>query len=130
MGSRFTVVLAMGLFLMGCDGGLFDQIGYFKDTNRNRVFHLQLTQRASTSEVLEAAKSVMHTEGRMTVAFISDFEPSNLVDVVTQAASFLDANDAMLSGGQGWRWWYRQSPNGEVTLVDCEREGGNSICTS
>ncbi|WP_227268941.1 hypothetical protein [Roseobacter weihaiensis] len=119
------VVLLLGL--SACNEDKFGEIGYFKGNNNNRVFVLKATEQVGEDDVAERAAKLMQTNGRMTIAFVAEQGVADLTDIVTQAQDFQRANGEMLDRHELWRWWYRRSPNGEETLVDCAL-GGGTVC--
>ncbi|MFK7871094.1 MAG: hypothetical protein AB8B58_17885 [Roseobacter sp.] len=125
---KLVGIVFMGLLVLsGCNEDQFEQIGYFKGGNNNRVFLLQATVAVSEAEVSERAARLMHTDGRMTIAFIAEHNVIGVADLVTLAGDFQAANGAMLEKPTLWRWWYRRSPNGDETLVDCNLSA-STVC--
>lgn len=113
------VILVLSLSLAGClpGGADFDQIGYFRAANANRVFVVHARGVSDVAEVRAHAEAQVHTEGRFTVVYVFN-GASPPPDVVTLAGSYPAANLAVAAIG-GYRWRLDRSPDGRVEFRDC-----------
>ena len=108
------------LTLTACQESGFDQTGYFKDDARNRVFAIVAPPEADTDQVRDHVTGLMHTDRQFTVAYVFENGSTAPADFLTLAPDYMTANNRMFEGDVApWRWRYIQSPNGDVTFVDC-----------
>lgn len=104
------------------------QVGYFKDSLRNRVFILQFDEPATAEQALELAKHQLNTAGQITMVYIyADY--ANPIDRVTLAKDYWSATQTMHEPPvPGWQWRYVISPVGDSTFTDCVRAPRDGEC--
>lgn len=126
---RLSLAATAALALSACqpDEPSLQQIGYFKGENKNRVFVYQAPEGAKPEQVRILAAESMHTDKRMTAAFIFEAEAPNPIDNVTGATNFLAAMTAMFEQNTGWRWHYLHQPSSDEWFYDCAVEQ-DDIC--
>ena len=117
--------LPLILLLAACSGSAFDRVSYFKDDGPNRVMVLVASRDASPEEAEQHAEQLMHTDGRLTIAYL--YEPGTaLGDPITMAANFATANQIMFEADlPPWRWRFIRGADGSTTFYDCQAEPGD-----
>jgi hypothetical protein len=135
MKKIFSAVLLICLSLPVLESGAaaqgkFNNLGYFEDSKKNRIYTISIKQGISRDEVYEYAERLSFTEGRMMAAY---FYPENTaipVDAVKQAKTLYQANDVLYdSPGTGsWRYAFIRSYQGPKAFVDCREDPQNDLC--
>lgn len=103
------VIIAL---IAACSGGSstsFTQVGYFKDSNKFRVFTYHVSD-TNWFEIYKHASELMHTQGAPTAAYY--YTDRNLVKNISSLNSFGDAIDHAYNPGCVFSYW--KKPNGEV----------------
>lgn len=122
---RFLVALvilaALTIWIASGDEFTFEQVGYFKGENSNRVFQLVAPEGAGAADVQQAAAGKSHTDGRNTIVYVYPHGAA-AVDLVTLAATYPAANAAVYDAG-GYLWVYSRAPNGAEVFKDCAAGG-------
>lgn len=129
-------ILLFSVVLVGCSGeasdsqSAFRQVGYLKDSAKNRVFTIAYTAGTTDQEVRSHAKRLMHTQGRMMAAYFYPEGSSIPADGVTLAGSVFKANDVLFEtpGLSKWRYAYMRHFRGTSEFVDCEKTPDSALC--
>lgn len=117
------------LTLAACQESEFDQTGYFKDDARNRVFAIVAPPEADTDLVQDHVTGLMNTDRQFTIAYVFPSGTAAPADFLTLAPDYMTANNRMFDGDVApWRWRYIHSPNGQTTLIDCNRIEDEGHC--
>lgn len=88
-------LLVLILFASSCGGGnseprKFNELGYFKDSNKARVYTVSYTPNTTEAEIKEYGSGKMHTLGAVTVTYFYPADTPNIPnDIVTFADSAL-----------------------------------------
>jgi hypothetical protein len=126
---RHILFAALPIALAACQSDPFEQIGYFKDDARNRVFVLQASEAVDVEQVRQKADQLAYTDGQMTMAFVYERDTEGVTDVVTNATGYIEATDAMHRATvPAWRWRFVHQPNGQTVLTDCATEPNEGAC--
>lgn len=108
----------------------FREVGYFKATNKDRIFSVEIIENVTAAEVKAYARGKMNTPGKMTAVY---FYPSGSVipaSGLTLARNLVQANN-LLYEGRGlskWRYAYMRYMNGNEEFVDCIEKPSNGLC--
>ena len=108
----------------------FREVGYFKATNKDRIFSIEIIGNVTAAEANAYARRKMNTPGKMTAVY---FYPSGSVipaSGLTQAVNLFQANN-LLYEGKGlskWRYAYMKYRNGSEVFVDCVSSPGSDLC--
>nr|AOH36862.1 hypothetical protein BGP89_11275 [Luteimonas sp. JM171] len=106
------------------------QAGYFKDSQGNRIFTLEMPPGFSESQALADARRRPYTSGQVTGAYYFDHRTSIPRDGITRAGSFFAANDVLYetAGLSAWRYAFVKGPDGGEQFVDCTRDRESGLC--
>lgn len=129
-------IFLLSVILAGCSDGAsnsqsaFRQVGYLKDSAKNRIFTIAYKAGTTEQEVRNHAERLMHTQGQMMSAY---YYPEGSVipaDGVTLAGSVFKANDVLFEtpGLSKWRYAYMRHFIGTSEFVDCEKSPDNDLC--
>lgn len=112
-----TGLLLFVITLMACSSGSFDQMDYYKNDSKFRVFVFH-TVDTNWQKINEHGNSLMNTTGCPTVAYYyTDFK---LTPVVSNAIEFETAVNNGLSEGCVAMYW--KKPNGKVVFEKHPKE--------
>lgn len=118
----FAIGLAIGalglLFVAFSEGDAGpEQVGYFKDENRNRVFAYVAPDDFSDAQAREFLADVMHSEGHVTRAFLYRPFKNHPGHKLTGARDFIEASNMMASAlYDEWSWSVVINPAGRQTI--------------
>lgn len=115
-------ILMATLFAVSCGGGdseprKFNQLGYFKASNKARVFTVSYTPDATETEIEEYGAGKFHALGAITVIYFYPADTPNIPDdAVTMADS---AMRAMEINGEDGRFTFHGliNPQGKYTFT-------------
>jgi hypothetical protein len=111
MKIRITL-LAFAVSIVGCGGGSFPdhaQVGYFKDSQRNRAFTFNCSE-CNESLMREHANQQPHTVGQITyVAFYGGSAPD-----ITGSSNYYKATDIASSSGPLLE--FMKNPSGKLYI--------------
>lgn len=107
----------------------FRQVGYFKDSAKNRIFTIEMKGNINKSQAYAFAKSKPNTIGRVTAVYFYLTGSVIPADGVTRARNIFKANDVLYDtkGLSNWNFAYMKRLNGSEEFVDCV-EYENNLC--
>ena len=119
----------MLIFLFSCLGnnGIVEE-GYFKDSNKNRIFTFSFESDVSIDEIKKHAKSQMNTSGSLTACYYylkgSTFPRSG----ISTASNLYVANTLIEMYAERIKFAYLKNQVGSYTFVDCTEDPTNDLC--
>jgi hypothetical protein len=139
--GNFIFSILISLALMGCSESTsnknsghktieFEEIGYFKDGSKNRIYTIKYSSNALPHHVRAHAEKLMYTDGQMMAAYYYKEGSTIPADGVTLAASMIKASDVIYEapGLSKWQFAFMKSFNGVVVFVDCIKDQNNDLC--
>ena len=111
MKHKMLSISVLLFLVLGCGGDTeprkFETLGYFKASNKARVFTVSYAPNASEAEIKAYGSGKMHTLGAITVTYFYPVDTPNIPDdVVTMAGNVAHAMEINGKDGrftfQGW----------------------------
>ena len=108
----------------------FREAGYFKATNKDRIFSVEMIGNVTVAEANAYAQRKMNTPGRMTAVYF--YPQGSLIpaDGLTLANNLYAANTVLydMPGLSKWRYAYMKYGNGSEEFVDCRKPNNSGLC--
>ena len=136
----FCFLIVLICFVLGSvvDGSAADtgqqaklrRVGYFKDSNRNRIYTISIKAGTTEKEVRSYAKRLTHTQGRIMAAYFYIEGGAIPGDDVTLAKNVFHVNEILYEqpGLSKWRYAFMRYLTGKTEFVDCQQESENALC--
>jgi len=108
----------------------FRRVGYFKDSNKNRIYTISFKPGTPKREVLSYAEQLTYTQRRMMAAYFYPEGSAIPADGVTLAKSIFQANSVLyeLPGLSCWRYAYMRYFKGTAEFIDCQQMPNSDLC--
>ena len=108
----------------------FRQVGYLKDSAKNRIFTIAFEAGVNKSMIYAFAKNRMSTPGQMTAVYFYPEGSKIPADGITLARSLFHANKVLYDMPKlsKWRYAYMKGFNGSELFVDCKKTPKNDLC--
>ncbi len=138
-----TKIIALGLLLSLCSGCSgepdgeaepktspeFTQVGYFKDSGKNRILAYRISGEADAATIRAHAESQMNTPGQMTAVYYWPEGTDGPGMQLTRSADLFAANDLLASQAVApWSYAAMTYLMGTFDFVDCEAVPANDLC--
>lgn len=106
----------------------FRQVGYFKDSAKNRIFTIEMKASINKSQAYTFAKNKPYTKGRITVVYFYNKGSVIPADGITMARNIQRVNHVLydMKGLDPWRYVFMKHRGGDETFVDCKNN--NALC--
>ena len=132
MKMKRAIAMIGTLVLLTCSDPYpgFDDVGYFKGETNARIFIVEISGTHDSKEVASYAHSLMHTDGRLTVAFFYSKKVS-WAQALTLTHDFdqaYDIVDERWKSGDRWDYFYSKGIGGDETFADCISKPKVALC--
>lgn len=129
---KYIIITLLSIFTFTCAyaEGPIDRVGYFKDSNKNRIFTHSYKPGTTEQEIKAHAEKLMHTDWRMTVGYYYIEGSVIPADGITQARNIDHANAILynMRGLSKWQYSYLISFKGKRGFVNCQKDPSDGLC--
>ena len=120
-------MLLVSLTALAAASGAFEEIGYFKDARRNRIFTVTVAAETPEADIKNFAAKKMNTKGQLTAVYFYLKAENNPGARVTTAGSVSEANSILDTAPQ-YDYVFMRYLNGATEFANCREAPDAGLC--